>query len=294
MNSESKPSSSTVARERLDAARALRRRRPPRRTRAGRPRTGRRRSCAASLRACDGLIGRGTSGSRLSKNDARALEQVVGREDPDRASRARRARPSVERSSSAASRGAWPRGRRAGRAAAISSPISRRSRDRPPAGTTSLTRPIRAASSASSTRPVRMQLLRPRHPDDPRQALRAAGARRDREAHLGQPELRPLGRDPEVAARASSRPPPRALPSIAAIVGIGRPASRVRDAAPRARAARGRPGRAAPRTRRRATRPRTPARPARSRRPRGRRPGSAASRVASAASSSSSSSGSRG
>ena len=37
-------------------------------------------------------------------------------------------------------------------------------------------------------------------PDDPRQPLRPAGARGDRQADLRQPELRPLGRDPEVAA----------------------------------------------------------------------------------------------
>ena len=46
-----------------------------------------------------------------------------------------------------------------------------------PAGTTSWTRPIRSASAAVRTRPVRISSLARAEPDDARQPLRAAGAR---------------------------------------------------------------------------------------------------------------------
>ena len=54
--------------------------------------------------------------------------------------------------------------------------------------------------------PGQDQLLGPRGPDDPRQPLRPAGARRDGQAHLGQAELRALRGDPDVAAQRQLEP----------------------------------------------------------------------------------------
>ena len=50
------------------------------------------------------------------------------------------------------------------------------------------------------------QLLGPCGADDPRQPLRAAAARDDRQPYLGQAELRRLGRDPDVAAQRELQP----------------------------------------------------------------------------------------
>ena len=61
--------------------------------------------------------------------------------------------------------------------AAISSPIARARATASPAGTTSLTSPIRSRLGGVDDAPGQDQLLGPRRPDDPRQPLRAAGAR---------------------------------------------------------------------------------------------------------------------
>ena len=71
-----------LARERLDAARPLASRRPPRCRRAGRPRTGRPRSFAGPR--CRRPQRPRYSGGRFSTNDRAPFEQVVRREDPHR------------------------------------------------------------------------------------------------------------------------------------------------------------------------------------------------------------------
>ena len=89
------------------------------------------------------------SGSRFVEEGGGALEHVVGGEDADRGlelgGEAGLEVGVAARRRSAAS----PRARRAGRASAISSAIASARGDAPrPAGTTSLTRPIRSASAA--------------------------------------------------------------------------------------------------------------------------------------------------
>ena len=142
-----------------------------------------------------------------------------------------------------------------------------------PAGTTRVTRPIRSASCGVDDPAGQDQLLGPR-----RRRRRAAGAacRRRPASRRGGPRAARASRAPTRrgcrSASASSSPPPSALPSIAAIVGIGSVARRSSTRAPRARARSRPPG---PRVRLEllhvASRPRTPVAARRSRRRRGRR-----------------------
>ena len=75
-----------------------------------------------------------------------------------------------------------------------------------PAGTTSLTRPIRSASSAPMIRPVRISSLARASPTTRGSRWRAAAPGDDREAHLRQPEPGALRRDPQVAAQRELQP----------------------------------------------------------------------------------------
>ena len=65
-------------------------------------------------------------------------------------------------------------------------------------------------------------LQRPSAPDQTRQALRAAEARDQAEAGLGQAQAGLGAAQRTVQASASSRPPPRAKPPMAAITGLPR------------------------------------------------------------------------
>ena len=208
---------------------------------------------------------------------------LIGRGTPGHAWRGRRSRPRAGRRSR--TRGPTPRARPRGRSRCRSRPRGRsgasprgpragRARRSPrrslvaratawPAGTTSCTSPIRSASAAVRTRPVRISSRALAGPDDPRQPLRPAGARRDREAHLGQAELRALRGDPDVAAQ-------RELQAAAQRVALDRGDRRHRQAGQPGRdarlqlvRARVRRGRAGPRTRPRGSRRRTPDRRAR-------------------------------
>ena len=169
-----------------------------------------------------------------------------------------RARPPGRRPMSRRGRGrsgASPRARRAGRARRSPSPSSSARRDAPrrPARPR-LTRPIRSASARVEDAAGQDQLLGPRRPDDPRQPLRPAAARGDRQAHLGQAEPGALRGDPEVAAQ-------RQLEAAAERVALDRGDGRHRQLGQLARRrllelvplAAGR-ARAGPRTRRRASR----------------------------------------
>ena len=75
-----------------------------------------------------------------------------------------------------------------------------------PAGTTSWTRPIRSASSASSTLPVRISSLARAGPTTRGRRCVPPAPGRHREAHLGQPEPGALRGDPEVAAQRELQP----------------------------------------------------------------------------------------
>ena len=166
----------------------------------------------------------------------------------------------------------------------LARPPRRRAARASPAGTTSLTRPIRSASAASMIRPVRIELLGPGQPDDPRQPLRPAAPGRHRQAHLGHAQPGPGRGDPQVAAQRQLQP---AAQRVALDRGDGRHRQlrqlRGRRASSSCSWRFGRPGRAGPRTRRRASPRRRRARPGRSRPRPGRRPAGAASSVASAA-----------
>ena len=128
-----------------------------------------------------------------------------------------------------AAAGRRPRSSRAGRRASspAGSPASRsasssaRSTWRP-GGTTSFTSPIRSASSASHGPAGEGQLQRAAHPDDPRQALRAAVDQRHSPAPLEQAERRVLGRDPQVAPQRDLEPAGQAPAADRGDRGLGR------------------------------------------------------------------------
>ena len=83
--------------------------------------------------------------------------------------------------------------------------------------------PSSSASSAGDVVAGGHHLERHRHADEARQPLRAAGAGQQPEVDLRQPELRPTARPRGSGAHsATSRPPPSAVPWIAAITGFGR------------------------------------------------------------------------
>ena len=97
-----------------------------------------------------------------------------------------------------------------------------------PAGTTRLTRPMPFRLVRVDDPAGQRQLLGHADTDDARQPLGAAGAGRDGQPDLGQPELARSDATRMSQASASSSPPPSALPSIAAMVGIGRSARRLK------------------------------------------------------------------
>ena len=109
---------------------------------------------------------------------------------------------------------------------AISSPMAVARATAWPAATTSLTRPMRSASAAVSTLPVRISSLARAGPTirGSRCVPPAPGVTASRTS--GSPILARSEATRRSQHRAISRPPPRALPSIAAMVGIGRAASR--------------------------------------------------------------------
>ena len=244
MNSESKPSSSTVAGERLDAARPLGAVALPDVRGQEHPEPADVSSCAASSCWC-AASSAAVLGVALREEGARALEHVVGGEDPDR--RLELGREAVvdvglgrERRS-----GAWPRGRRAARA--------RRSPRRwLVARATRLARRHDLVDEADPLRLVGVehpagqdQLLGPRQPRRP--AAGAACRRRPASPPAAPPGRPSFARSDATRMSqhsASSSPPPSALPSIAAIVGIGSVGQAARRRRSRARAA---PGRPAPR-----------------------------------------------
>ena len=148
-----------------------------------------------------GLIGRGT-GVALGEEGARALEHVLGGEDPDRRVELGREAGVEVAASSAASISRLASRTASGPRAAISSPIAsaaatRLARGRRPRGR-GRSAPPRAASSI---RPVRISSFARASADDARQPLRAAGAGDDGQPHLRQPQPGALRRDPQVAAQ---------------------------------------------------------------------------------------------
>ena len=80
---------------------------------------------------------------------------------------------------------------------------------------------MRSASSTSTMRPVRIEVERAAAADDPRQPLRAAVDQRDAAAPLGEAEAGVGSPTRRSHQSASSKPPARHQPVIAAIVGFG-------------------------------------------------------------------------
>ena len=226
MNRLSKPSSSTCRANAL-MPRARSGRRPPRCTRAGRPRTGRHRSWACVPLRAWSASSAAVLGFALGEEGGGALEHVVAWRRPGPTPRARprgrRRDRGVERRVDEALRLAHGE-RAAPRRSPRRWPSARATAS--PAGTTSFTRPIRSASSAVRTRPVRISSFARARPTirGSRCVPPAPGMTARRTS--GRPSRARSDATRMSQQSASSRPPPSALPSIAAIVGMGSAASR--------------------------------------------------------------------
>ena len=144
-------------------------------------------------------------GSRFSLNaampSARSSEATAARHAPSSSSR-----PSASGTPEAAVDGPlWPRERPRGRRADLGGQVRRRVRERP-AEPIRLTIPQACASSTASRRPVKIELLRPRHAAPACQQLRPPAAGDDPHGRLGQPEHRVVGRHDQVAGQRQLEP----------------------------------------------------------------------------------------